>query len=269
MPVVTANGIVIHYEVTGAGPESLVLVNGVGDDLSGWAFQVDDFAAAGYRVITFDNRGVGRSSQPPGPYTSRQMAWDTKGLVDALGLAPIHLAGVSMGGLIAMEYAIVFPDDLRSVVLANTYAKPDPYTLAAFGVWATVAETAGMPMMMRVQAPWVFSPEFYSEQPAKLGQFLGEMEGGTQPAVAFKAQIAALLTHDCAERLSSLRTPALVLAAEGDIIIRPALSRWLFERLPSATWAMVPGGHAAFLENPGPWNRAVIEFVHQHHAVAA
>ena len=264
MPVVRANGIDINHQVTGNGTQTLVLVNGVGDDLTGWAMQVDEFAQAGYRVITFDNRGVGKSSQPPGPYTSRQMAEDVKGLVEVLGVSGFHLVGVSMGGVIAQEYAIAFPRDLRSVVLANTYAKADPYTQAGFDVWAAVAEAAGMPMMMRVQAPWVFSPEFYTEQPDQLTEILVEMERSPQPASAFQSQIAALLTHDCASRLGSLRTPALVLVATGDIIIRPALSRRLYQGLPSATWAEVPGGHAAFVENPAPWNRTVLDFIGQH-----
>jgi 3-oxoadipate enol-lactonase len=264
MPVVSANGIDINYQVTGDGKDTIVLVNGVGDDLSGWAYQVDDFAMAGHRVVSFDNRGVGKSSQPPGPYSSRQMADDTKGLVDALDISGFHLVGVSMGGVIAQEYALAFPDDLKTVVLANTYAKADAYTYAGFELWATVAEAAGMPLMMRVQAPWVFSPEFYAAQPAKLTQILLEMERSPQPPAAFRAQISTLLTHDCSERLGTLRTPALVLAASGDIIIRPGLSRRLFEGLPSPKWAQVPGGHAAFLENPAPWNRAVLDFIDKH-----
>lgn len=264
MPVVKANGIDINYQVTGEGRQTVVLVNGVGDDLSGWAYQVDDFAMAGYRVVSFDNRGVGKSDQPPGPYSSRQMAEDLKALVHALGIRGFHLVGVSMGGVIAQEYALAFSDDLKSVVLANTYAKADPYTYAGFELWAIVAEAAGMPLMMRVQAPWVFSPEFYAEQPTKLTQILLEMERSPQPAAAFRAQISTLLTHDCSDRLASLRTPALVLAATGDIIIRPALSRRLYEGLPSATWAEVPGGHAAFLESPAPWNRAVLDFIAKH-----
>jgi 3-oxoadipate enol-lactonase len=269
MPVVQANDIDLHYRIAGDGPETVVLVNGVGDDLGGWAFQLDAFVSAGFRVVTFDNRGVGRSGQPAGPYSTRQMAADTKALVDAIGLPPFHLAGVSMGGLIAQEYALAFPGDLRSVVLANTYARADPFTYAAFEVWGMIAETAGMPMMMRQQAPWVFSPAFYADQPQQLATFLAEMERSPQPAASFAAQISALLTHDSTDRLRSLRTPALVIAADQDIIIRPALSRRLFEALPSASWTVVPGGHASFVENPAPWNRAVIDFIRHHPARAA
>jgi 3-oxoadipate enol-lactonase len=261
--VLQGNGIDIHYRIAGDGQQDLVLINGVGDDLDGWVNQADDFARAGLRVLSYDNRGVGKSGQPPGPYTSAEMAADLKALVTELGLARFHLAGVSMGGAIAQEYALAHPDDLRSLVLANTFAVPDQFTIAAFETWATVALAAGMPVMMRQQAPWIFSPEFYELHPDRVAELIAGAEASTQPAAAFAAQMAALTGHDCAGRIADLRMPTLVLAASDDIIIRPQLSRQLFDALAGgiATWAVVPGGHAAFWENPGPWNQAVIDFI--------
>jgi 3-oxoadipate enol-lactonase len=256
-----ADGADIHYRVTGAGDQTLVLVNGVGDDLDAWANQVDAFVAADLRVVSFDNRGVGRSSQPPGPYTSRQMAADLKAVATDLGLARFHLAGVSMGGVIAQEYAVAHPGDLASVVLANTFAVADPFTRAAFETWALVAETAGMPVMMHQQAPWIYSPSLYEQYPERVAELIAGAQASTQPAAAFAAQMAALNGHDCAGRIGTVTTPALVIAAADDIIIRPELSRQLFDALPNASWSLVPGGHAAFWEDPGPWNQAVIEFV--------
>jgi 3-oxoadipate enol-lactonase len=219
-------------------------------------------------VVSFDNRGAGQSSQPPGPYTSSEMAADLKALVTELGLARFHLAGVSMGGVMAQEYAVAYGDDLVSLVLANTFAAPDPFTRAAFETWATVAQTAGMPVMMRQQAPWIFSPGFYERDPGRVTELIAAAEASTQPAPAFAAQMAALTGHDCAGRIGAVRVPTLVLVARDDIIIRPELSRRLFEALDDGigTWAVVPGGHAAFWENPGPWNQAVIDFVRTNSA---
>ena len=128
----------LYYEDSGAGSPTLVLVNGVGDPLEGWANQTADFLAAGLRVVSFDNRGVGRSSTPPGPYTSAQMAADLHAVVCAAGLNGFHLAGVSMGGVIAQEYALAHPADLRSLVLANTFAAADPARRAQR--WADLRE---------------------------------------------------------------------------------------------------------------------------------
>lgn len=253
----------IYYQVTGAGAQTLVLINGVGDDLSGWANQVDDFVRAGLSVVSFDNRGVGRSSCPPGPYTSSHMAADLKAVVAHLGLARFHLLGVSMGGVIAQEYALAYPADLASLILANTFAVADPFTAAAFQTWVTVATTAGMAVMMEQQAPWIYSPAFYRDGPDRVAELVAAAQESTQPPAAFASQMAALTAHDCADRISALTVPTLVLVASDDIIIRPELSRQLFELLGTGvgTWTVVPGGHAAFWENPAPWNQAVIEFV--------
>jgi 3-oxoadipate enol-lactonase len=262
--IARAGEVDLYYEVAGDGPQTLVLVNGVGDPLEGWVNQTEEFLAAGLRVVSFDNRGVGRSSQPPGPYTSAQMAADLHAVVTAAGCAGFHLCGVSMGGAIAQEYALAHPQNLRSLVLANTFAAADPFTRAAFLTWSEVAQATGMPMMMRAQAPWIFSPGFYQRFPDRVAELMADAATSTQPAAAFAAQMAALVDHDARDRLAALEVPTLVIAAEDDIIIRPRLSRQLFELLPGAVWSEVPGGHAAFWEDPGPWNRAVIEFVKAH-----
>ena len=114
MPTAQVNGIEINYRLEGDGDETIVLVNGLADDLETWVFQMDDLLGAGYRVLRFDNRGVGQTSAPPGPYTSRMLADDTKALVDELGLSGFHLMGISMGGMIAQEYAINYGGDLKT-----------------------------------------------------------------------------------------------------------------------------------------------------------
>jgi 3-oxoadipate enol-lactonase len=120
MAVATINGIDLNYRLEGDGEETIVLINGLADDLETWVLQVDDFLAAGYRVLRFDNRGIGKSSKPAGPYSSKMLADDAKALVDALGITDFHLLGVSMGGMIAQEYALSNPQDLRSVTFACT-----------------------------------------------------------------------------------------------------------------------------------------------------
>jgi 3-oxoadipate enol-lactonase len=268
MPMTLRGEVDIHYEVAGDGRETLVLINGVGDDLAAWAPQMNDFIDAGLQVVTFDNRGVGGSGHPPGPYTSAVMAQDVAAVVDALVLPSFHLAGVSMGGVIAQQYAAMHPDRLRSVILANTYAVADAFTRAAFETWALVADSAGMAVMMRQMGPWIFSPAMYENEPARVAELITGAEQTTQPSASFAAQMAALVTHDSTAMAAELRVPALVIAASDDIIIRPALSRRLHDLLPHATWAEVPGGHAAFWEKPEPWNAAILDFIREHSAGA-
>lgn len=260
MPIVTANGVDIHYEIEGTGAETVVLVNGVSDDLSAWLYQVPALTKAGYRVLTFDNRGVGKSGMPAGPYAAAVMAADLKGLLDALAIANPHLLGVSMGGAIAQEYAISF-GGLASLVLANTYAEPGPYCGRVFASWADVATRAGMPTLMQVVSPWIFSLKFMEEQEPLLAGWEADMSTTSQPPEAFAAQIDALLTHDATDRLGLIGARTLVLVAESDILIPPQLSRRLFDALPNASWSAIPGGHGAMWETANEFNRAVIDFI--------
>ena len=142
MPVARVNDIDVNYKLEGSGEQTIVLINGLADDLESWTLQMDDFLAAGYQVLRFDNRGVGASSKPAGPYSSRMLADDAKALVDSLGLTGFHLMGVSMGGMIAQEYALAYGSDLLSVTLACTYAAPGPFCTRMFAMWAQIATRA-------------------------------------------------------------------------------------------------------------------------------
>src|SRR5213082_2606180 len=171
MPTASVNGIDINYRLEGDGERTVVLVNGLADDLETWVFQLDDLLGAGYRVLRFDNRGVGKSSAPAGPYTTGLFARDAKALVDSLGLSDFHLVGVSMGGMIAQEYAIANGSDLRSLTLACTYAAPGPFCSRMFAMWADLAPQLGVPFVMRDVTLWAFTVPFFEEREDEAKEF--------------------------------------------------------------------------------------------------
>jgi 3-oxoadipate enol-lactonase len=261
MPTANVNGIEINYKLEGEGDETIVLVNGLADDLETWVFQMEDLLGAGYRVLRFDNRGIGASSAPPGPYTTKLFAEDAKALVDELGIAGLHLLGVSMGGMIAQEYALAYPDDLRSLTLACTYAAPGPFCSRMFSMWADMAPRLGVPFVMRDVTLWAFTVPFFEEQEETLAEFEGEMAQMSQPVETYLAQLSSIQTHDTTARLGEIRAPTLVLAGEEDILIPVRLSRRLHEGIPGAVWQTTPGGHACLWESPQPFNRAVLDFL--------
>ena len=123
MPKVQANGIELFYEESGAG-EPLLLIAGFGCDHTNWRKLVP-LLASSYRLITFDNRGVGQSTSPATPYTIGQMAEDTIGLLDAIDLTSVHIAGHSMGGQIALELALACPGRVKSLILLASCVKMD------------------------------------------------------------------------------------------------------------------------------------------------
>lgn len=261
MPTTTVNGIEIAYELEGDGEQTIVLVNGLADTLESWALQMDALLGAGYRVLRFDNRGVGRSDLPAGPYTTELFAQDTKALVDELELTDFHLIGVSMGGMIAQEYALAHPQDLRSLTLACTYAAPGPFCSRMFSLWAEMAPAMGVATVMRDVTLWAFTVPFFSEQPEMLAEFESEMAAIDQPLEAYLAQLSSIRTHDTTDRIGAVTVPTLVLAGEQDILIPVSLSRELHTAIDGSRWATTPGGHACLWESAEPFNATVLDFL--------
>lgn len=264
MSTAHVNGISINYSLEGEGPETVVLVNGLADDLESWGYQTPALLEAGFRGLSFDNRGVGASDKPAGPYTTALFAQDTKALVDSLGIADFHMVGVSMGGMIAQEYAIAYPDDLRSVTFGCTYAAPGPFCSRMFAMWAEMAPVMGLATVMQDVTLWAFTQEFFEQREAELAEFEEAMAALPQPVDAYLAQLSSIQTHDATARLGQIRTPTLVLAGETDILIPVELSRRLHAGVPGAEWTTVPGGHACCWEHPTPFNDAVIAYVRRN-----
>lgn len=263
MPKTQLNGITLNYTLDNPDGTAgtIVLINGLADDLESWGFQIPDFIAAGYKVLRFDNRGVGQSDRPAGPYTSRQMADDAKALVDELGLTDFHLMGVSMGGMIAQEYALAYPDDLKSATFACTYGKADPFCQTMFTMWADIAKEISVPFVMRDVALWAFTGPFFEERPADAAEFAEAMAGLDMSEEAYMAQLAVIQDHDTLDRVKALKMPTLVLAGEEDILIPVRLSRRLHEAIPGSKWVTTPGGHACLWESPAPFNTAYLDYL--------
>src|SRR5262249_7925090 len=128
MAQVKTNGITLNYEEQGSG-EPLILLMGLGAPGGKWADHVAAYAQH-FRCILIDNRGAGESDKPDGPYTTRQLADDAAGLMQALGIECAHVAGLSMGSGIAQELALAYPARVRSLVLISSWARCDAYTRA-------------------------------------------------------------------------------------------------------------------------------------------
>lgn len=261
MPIASVNGIEVNYQLEGDGPETIVLVNGLADDLETWVFQMEDLLGAGYAVLRFDNRGVGSTSAPPGPYTSRMLADDTRGLVDWLGLSSFHMMGVSMGGMIAQEYAINHGDTLKTATLVCTYAAPGPFCSRMFSMWADMAPVNGVPFIMRDVTLWAFTVPFFEEREEDLKEFEAAMADLPMSVEAYLAQLNVIQTHDATDRLNRITVPTLVLSGEQDILIPVRLAKRLKERITGAEWATSKGGHACMWEHPAEFNRTYLAWL--------
>jgi 3-oxoadipate enol-lactonase len=265
MPKIRVGDIDMHYIEVGTG-EPLVLIMGFGGDHLAWGFQVPAFAAA-YRVIAFDNRGVGQSDSPDYPYTSRMMADDTARLMDALGVQRAHILGVSMGGMIAQELALSYPDRVQSLQLHCTYARSDNYVRVLSAAWRRIRTSFDQEQSLRTIALWLFAPRTYNERPEFVEALMqnGLANPYPQSLEGFIRQGDAVLSHDTLERLGEIRCPTLVSVADEDILVPPRFSRELTAAIPGAELRTISGaGHVYFWEKAEEFNAMCLAFLNAH-----
>jgi 3-oxoadipate enol-lactonase len=268
MPKVRVNGIEVNYVEAGRG-EVLLLIMGFGGDHLAWAFQMPAFAQR-YRVIAFDNRGAGQSDAPDVPYTTRMMAEDAVGLLDALRIERAHVLGVSMGGMIAQELALNHPERVRSLQLHCTLARPDGYMQALLQSWRIVRTKVSLEEWLRIVTLWLFSPRTYAERPEFVEGVIQTGLANPHPftITGFLRQGDAVRTHDTLDRLGKLRQPALVSVAEDDILVPPRFARALAAAVPRAELRLIDGaGHGYFWERADVFNAMCLDFLAQHASV--
>ncbi|MCX5991565.1 MAG: alpha/beta hydrolase [Chloroflexi bacterium] len=264
MPTVKVGDINMYYEVHGKG-EPLLLIMGLGTDLTGWMFQIPEFSKK-YQVIAFDNRGVGRTDAPDEPYSIKMMADDTVWLMDALGINRAHILGLSMGGMIAQELAIKYPERVKSLVLATTSAGNYPFSDHTVGAWAA-AKTEGVSprTYFRLIFPFIFTDKLF-ENSGIVEMALDTMAAAPylQPAHALAHQVTAATEHNALGRLSHIVAPTLVLVGKQDILLPVKLSKELATGIDKAKLVVLEGGgHAFNVEIRDKFNQAVLDFLAQ------
>jgi len=270
----TVGSVELFWEEHGRG-DPLLLIMGLAADSRAWMFQVPDFAER-YRTIVFDNRGIGRSSKPPGPYSIHEMADDAAGLLAGLGIDRAHVVGVSMGGMIAQELALRHPERVRGLVLACTYPEPDgdveaqrTFAVRQFGGSVTEAGEVQIDLsalnpldFFQHLLPRVFNQSFIEAELPKLMQlFSGALEYGFS-LEAILGQVAAVMSHRATDRLHQIQAPTLVITGDADLLIPPGNSDILARHIPNAKLVKIPGGSHGFnFETPAVFNRAVLDFL--------
>jgi pimeloyl-ACP methyl ester carboxylesterase len=258
----TSDGTRLNYELHGDGGEPLLLIMGLGGTLDFWQFQTPVFART-HRVAVYDNRGMGRSDKPPGPYDMPTLAADALAILDAAGFDRAHVLGMSMGGMIAQELALRHPDRIGALALACTFAKPDDDVklTASAGV---DPKTIAVKDLYKIWMSVVLSPEFIARE----RQWLRGMRDRVLETFVldgFLAQLAATMKHDTTARLGQITAPTLVFTGTADKLIPPASSDLLAQLIPGAKLVKLEGGSHGFnVEMPDRFNEAVLGFFAAH-----
>jgi len=265
MPKAKVNDININYKVEGQG-EPLVMIMGYSGPRIGWIFQTRVFKKL-YRVITFDNRGVGKTDEPEGPYTIRMMADDTIGLMDYLDIDSAHILGVSMGGMIAQELAINYPDRVKKLVLGCNSAKNVLAKDEIGGIAPELQEVMeltdpsdadvlkGFSTLLSLSSnKWYISMLMKYLIPLRV-RILGGIVG-------LKGQAEACRTHDTLARLHMIEAPTLVITGAADRLILPSSSDVIADQIPNAKLVKVENGsHLFMVEMRGRFNQEVQDFL--------
>lgn len=260
--VIVGDGERIAYDVFGrANGTPVLLVQGLGVDSRGWALQRGAFGRA-HRCITPDNRGVGGSTKPPGPYDLVRMADDAIEVLDAAGIERAHVVGASMGGVIAQIIGVLHPERTRSLTLACTACRHHQWRRELFTEWAELVSQHGMHALAGEGLQWLVGPRLQR----RFGRALNllarlVMSGSPEP---FVAQIEAILamSDDMRFELPNLRVPTLVITGSQDALTPLGDAEELAELIPGSELYVLPGAaHGLMAEAAGPFNRTVLNFI--------
>jgi pimeloyl-ACP methyl ester carboxylesterase len=258
-PLHAANGDVrIAYEVRGTG-EPLLLMHGLGYGRWGWEPILDAFADD-FQVLFYDNRGIGDSDVPPGPYTARQLAEDAVAVLDAAGIERADVVGTSLGGMAAQELALGSPERLNRLVLACT-------TPGGFSSHPMPQQTVELMLAAPTLAPDVALRRFVENAlapgaPDELVERIYALRlANPFDPKGWQAQAGAGAGFDAFERFGEIQAPTLVVTGTEDAVVDPRNSELLAERIPAARLERVPGGHLFFWEDPTTFVTLVKDFL--------
>ena len=264
MALASVGDVELFYQEYGAGTP-VVLIHGLAGDSSAWQAQIERLQP-NYRVIALDNRGAGRSSAPDYPYTTRHFADDTVGLLDAIGIdEPAHIIGRSMGGAIAQEIALGYPDRVRSMIITASFGKLDRYGYQILESINEVVKTQGYAPAAKIQSLFFFPPAYFNEHTEQMEGFEAALADTDRPIHGYTNSTHACLEHDALDRLSQVQCATLVLAGGQDVLCAAEASREIAELvLGSELKIYEDASHFFLIQNFEESMRDIEEFLQRH-----
>jgi pimeloyl-ACP methyl ester carboxylesterase len=267
MPEATIGDVTLAYEDIGDG-DPVLLVCGTGQQAFTWQlFQVPALTEAGYRVVTFDNRGMPPSECPPAPYSVKQMTEDTAGLIEQLDLAPCRVAGLSLGAFITQELALAHPGLVRCAVMMATIGRADTFGKQVVRAWLEMDESPPSRLVEAVtDAFLLWGPDTLRDD-ERMQQYLDFVQQ------APRWENPGRLGQHTADRdyddrlgaLAGIRVPSLVIGFQNDMLTGAVRAREVADVIPGCEYVEIPGaGHAGPMEKPEEVNQALLDFFARH-----
>ena len=257
MPFITARDIDVYYEILGQG-DTLLLIHGLGSSSRDWELQVPRFSRD-FQVITMDLRGHGRSSKPPGPYSIPTFGEDTARVLESLQLSPAHVVGISLGGMVAFQLALDFPNLVKKLVIVNSVPELVPRgigDLLSYWQRLIIIRLMGMEKMGQVLADRFFTEP---EHEGIKEMFVQRWSKNHKPS--YRAALKAAYGWSVRERLGEIQVPTLVLGADGDYFPAPEKEAYT-ALIPHAVLKIIKDSHHALpAEKPAEFNQVVLDFL--------
>ncbi len=267
MPIISVNATQIYYELHGSETKDVVVLsNGIFMSTSSWAYQVAALKKH-FRVLVYDCRGMWQSEHPAGAYSMQQHADDLAALLDALQIKQAHIAGISYGAEISMQFAISHPQRVNSLIVSSAVSQLDGLLTAIAKSWMGVLESGDAATLFNVTLPYNFS-ESWIEANARILDAARERYG-KMDFTSVSALMQAFTALDLTDQLKLIKAPTLVLVGEEDILKPRKYAEIIARNIAGAEFLIIPhAAHAVCLEKPDAFNTAIIGFVLKHGEVA-
>lgn len=253
----------MEYRSSGEG-FPLVMIMGLGGSLEWWEPSMIEELSNQYRTIIFDNRGIGQTDKPEMKYSIKIFAADTVGLMSKLEIERAHVLGISMGGMIAQEVALSYPERVEKLVLCSTFASMTwPIRLLARlfkGAYKGRMKTPEKTREMLISA--IFSKDFIKENPDKIEKVKQTAFKITPSFEEFKRQLEAIIEFDSRKRLKNLNKPILIMHGKQDSLIPYKASLQLTQLIPYPKLMLFDNSaHALFSQEPAKVIKPLLEFL--------
>lgn len=254
---VTIDGLRLHYAQEGQGSD-LFLIHGLGGRLQDWDIHTPELARY-HRVTRWDARGFGESDKPAGPYSPEMFAKDLAGLFRACGITRAHVAGISMGGMIAQRFALDFPDHVESLTLISTSSEVGAQAQIAWEKMAASIEKRGFSLSTDF-ASRIYAPGFVNAHPEAVHAMAAQT--ATNDPRAYAAAARAVGAYNWTADLSRVQVPTLIIQGAEDKLTPPGGSIKMNRAIPRSRLLMFPDcGHVLPEEKPELFTRTLLAFL--------
>jgi 3-oxoadipate enol-lactonase len=261
MPKMRVNDIKVNYQVKGEG-EPIVLIHGGSASIMHWIYQIPELSKR-FKVTVYDVRGHGKSDKPKQEYSIELFSEDLSELLKELKVEKAHIIGHSLGGMIAQQFALSFPNRVLSLVLAASLCSVSKRFESLLDNWILIAEKLGMEAVFSQFVLWSTNDRIYARNTDFIEILKAQYLKDNDQVHAFVSVLKAVKKFDVIDQLQKIKKPTLVVVGDFDILTPPEYSEVIKDNIVNSDFIVIEGAaHTLnFIEDGKPFNKAVLEFI--------